>query len=284
MNFIKKIAVAITVCVSFVSTTAWAADNTNPIVAANNEAGIAVTGSTMNYQEHFTPAEIARYKADDSETGWMPGFEAKYSLMGDYFNSLPSDMYFAVHYQLNSGNIAYKGALSNGSIYDGTDSATTSRVIARIGKGFQLSNAMMLTPYIAGGYQDWNRHLLGSSGYTEDYRSGLVGAGAMFQYAATQRLVLTANAEMLALVGAGMTPHHVPGLAPGSLGSASFGTSGEEKVGADADYRIYSKWHLYGGLSYTHFNYTGGSLNLGAREPLSSTSLFSMDAGIGYQF
>lgn len=283
MSHNAKLKVFIVVVALTFSVSVMASDAGNPILSMNNEAGIAVTGTTMNYQEHFTPAEIANIKADDSETGWMPGFEAKYSLMGDYFNSLPSDMYFAVHYQRNSGNIAYKGSLQNGSIYDGTDSATTNRVIARIGKGFQLSNAMMLTPYIAGGYQDWNRHMLGPSGYTEDYSSGLIGAGAMFQYAATNRLVLTLNAEGLAMIGGGMTPHNVPGYG-NTLGNTSFGTSGQEKIAADVDYRISGPWHLYGGLSYTHFNYTGGALNFGASEPLSSTNLFSMDAGIGYQF
>lgn len=259
---------------SICSVSALASDGNNPIVSANNEAGIAAVGTLMNYQEHITPGP------SDIESGWMPGFEVKYSLMGNYFSSLPSNMYFAVHYQFNSGDISYQGAFQNGTPYDGTDSATTNRVIARIGKGFQLTNSMMLTPYIAGGYQDWNRHLLGPHGYTEDYSSGLIGAGAMFQYAATQRLVLTVNADGLAMVGGGMTPH----LSGVNLGNASFGTSGQEKIAADADYRISGPWHLYGGLSYTHFNYTGGALNFGASEPLSSTNLFSMDAGIGYHF
>ncbi len=261
---------------------ALASDGNNPIVSANNEVGIAAVGTLMNYQEHITPGP------SDIESGWMPGFEVKYSLMGNYFSSLPSNMYFAVHYQFNSGDISYQGAVQKQNKlkpYDGTDSATTNRVIARVGKGFQLSNSMMLTTYIAGGYQDWNRHTLGPYGYTEDYSSGLIGAGAMFQYAATRRLVLTVNAEGLAMVGGGMTAHIdvLPGV---PAGSASFGTSGQEKIAADVDYRISGLWHLYGGLNYTHFNYTGGLLTsgLGGFEPSSSTNLFSMDAGIGYQF
>ncbi len=275
MSYSAKPKVLFAIFASAFSMSAMASDSGNPILAANNEVGIAAVGTLMNYQEHLpSPSDI--------ESGWMPGFEVKYSLMGNHFKEFLSNMYFAVHYQYNSSSISYQGAVGKRP-YDGTDAATTNRVLAKLGKGFELSNSMMLTPYVAGGYQNWNRDLKGRYGYTEDYSSGLIGVGAMFQYAATDRLVLTVNAEGLAMVGGGMTPHNVPGLG-NTLGSASFGTSGQEKIAADLDYRVSSKWHLYGGLNYTHFNYTGGALKYGAIEPLSSTNLFSMDAGIGYQF
>lgn len=254
----------------------------NPIVAANNEVGLAAVGTLMNYQEHITPGP------SDIESGWMPGFSVKYSLMGDYFKSMPSNLYFAVNYQFNSGNISYQGALQDGQPYDGTDSATTNRVLARLGKGFTLNSTMMLTPYIAGGYQDWNRQLLGPHGYTEDYHSSLVGAGLMFQYAITPRLVSGVNIEGLAMIGGGIKVHESP-IVEELLGTtANFGTSGQEKISADIDYRVYQNWHLYGGLSYTHFNYTGGDIVGGlinaSSEPLSSTNLFNMEAGLAYQF
>ncbi len=284
----KRIAHALVVtAVSavFGSVTAYADSGETSIISANNEVGIAAVGTLMNYQEHITPGP------SDTESGWMPGFAVKYSLMGDYFQSLPSNIYFAVHYQFNSGNINYKGALQTGTPYDSTDNATTNRVLARLGKGFVLTDQFMLTPYLAGGYQSWNRDLKGPHGYTEDYNAGLVGAGAMLQYAASQRLVLGANLEMLAVIDGGMTAHYPISViyAP----TQSFGTSGEEKVGASADYRLDHSWHLYGGLSYTHFNYTGSSGSYlfydsipiaTYREPLSSTNLFSIDAGIAYQF
>ena len=45
------------------------------------------------------------------------------------------------------------------------------------------------------------------------------------------------------------------------LDRTSFGSSGQEHVSLNADYRLNSSWHVYGGLNYTHFNYTGGALN-----------------------
>ncbi len=252
----------------------------NPIVAANNEIGVAATGTLMNYQEHLpSPSDI--------ESGWMPGFAVKYSLMGDYFPSLPN-LYFAVNYQFNSGDIAYHGALQNGTPLEGTDSATANWVLARLGMGFPLAQSWMFTPYIAGGYQNWDRNLQGPHGYTEKYNAGLVGAGLMLQYAPTAQLVLSANAQGLAVIGGGMTPSGT--LFQDWLGTASFGSSGQERISLDADYRLNSSWHVYGGLNFTHFNYTGGALNsplaqlLGYMEPPSSTNLFGMELGVAYGF
>lgn len=252
----------------------------DPILRANNEMGLAATGTLMNYQERLpSPSDI--------ESGWMPGFAAKYSLMGDYFPSLPN-LYFAVNYQFSSGDIAYHGALQDGTPLEGTDSAVTNRVVARLGMGLPLAQSWMLTPYLAGGYQNWDRNLQGPHGYTEKYSAGLVGAGLMLQYAPTRRLVLSANAQGFAVIGGGMTPSG--SLLQDNLGTAGFGTSGEERVSLDADYRLNGSWHVYGGLDFTHFNYTGGPLNsplaqlLGAAEPPSSTNLFGMQLGVAYGF
>ncbi len=253
----------------------------NPLLAVNNEAGLAATGTLMNYQEHITPGP------SDIESGWLPGFSVKYSLMGDYFPSLPN-LYFAVNYQFTGGNIAYHGALQDGSPLRGTDSVTTNWVLARLGMGLPLAQSWMFTPYVAGGYQNWNRDLQGPHGYTEKYSAGLAGAGLMLQYAPTARIVLSANAQGLAVFGGGMTPSG--NAFQDNLGNANFGASGQERLAFDIDYRISGPWHLYGGVDFTHFNYTGGALNsplaqlLQYSEPSSSTNLFGMNLGVAYGF
>ena len=270
------IAVLSALAVAGVSTVAMA-DTVNPILAANNEVGVAATGTLTNYQEHVP----AQYGPSDTETGWTPGFALKGSYMGDFLG-VPN-AYAEVKYGYSTGDIAYKGAVGNsyGYVpYGGTDSMATNRIMARIGVGFNLASGMMVTPYVAGGYQGWNRALQGPYGYTEDYSAGLVGMGAKFQYAMSSRLVMGANAEFLAVVGGGMTPH----LYGGALGSAQFGVTGEEVLGLDADYRLVGPVHVYSGLDYTHFTYTGGALNFGAFEPSSSTNQFGVNMGVAYQF
>lgn len=247
------------------------------IMNANNEMGIAATGTLMNYQEHVTPGPA------DTESGWMPGFGVKYSLMQNIMGV--NNAYVAIHFNRSSGGINYKGALqtAHGDIpTKTTDDATIYDVTGRVGMGMSLSSNMMLTPFVVGGYQHWNRNPQGPGAYTEDYGAGLVGLGAKFQYAPTANLVISATPEFMAVVGGSAQPH-IPGIS-----SAKFGTSGEEKLSVGADYRISGHVHLYGGLSYTHFNYTGGPLFADGQhigyEPLSSTNLFGMQLGVAYNF
>ncbi|WP_436396301.1 hypothetical protein ACSDBR_07245 [Acidithiobacillus ferriphilus] len=220
-------------CFTAGSDMAQAATSTNPILAANNEIGLAATGTLMNYQEHFSPAQT--HGKSDTESGWMPGFAVNYSLMGDYFRSLPN-LYFDVHYDYASGGLHYQGFLQKPGLpnIQSTENATTQHVLARLGMGFTVGQRMLLTPYVAGGYQRWNRNL--SATQEEVYHAELVGAGLRYQLAPMSRLVLSANLEGLAVVGGGMTPSG--NLIADHLGNAPFGTSGEEKLAVDVDYRL----------------------------------------------
>lgn len=242
------------------------------ILKANNEVGASVTGSLFNYQE-----DIVGIPAD-TESGWTPGFGLNGSYMGKLFGI--HNVYAETHFGYASGNVDYMGSLSNGSVYDGNDNSTLYRVMGRLGKGVVLSNVSMLTPYITGGFQHWNRDLTGPYGYTEDYSAGLIGAGAKYQYALTSRWVVGGNANVLAVIGGKMTPS----LFNGALGSAQFATSGEENVGVSTDYRISGPLHLFGGVHFTHFNYTGGPLKYGYVEPSSQTNQFNINAGVAYSF
>jgi len=248
---------------------------TSPLISANNEVGVAVTGTNTNYLENITPGP------SDSETGFTPGFALKGSYLGNIAGL--SDVYAQVKYQRTMGDLSYKGAVGN-TPEDGTDSMNMNRVTARLGMAFPVADDMLVIPYLTGGYQNWNRSLQGPYGYNEFYSAGLVGAGAKFEYAMSPRMVFGARAEMLAVVDGGMTPSDVPGIPNGVLGSASFDTTGEEVVGVDADYRIAGPVHLYGGLDYTHFDYSGGALNGGFAEPSSQTNQFGVDLGVAYGF
>ncbi len=245
------------------------------ILRANNEVGIAVTGNLINYQEHVP----ASYGPSDTESGWTPGFNLKAISMGN-LGGIPN-LYGQVNLTYDSGSIAYKGAVLYRP-YDDTDRSTMYRVVGRLGKGFFLSPNAMVTPYLALGYQHWNRDLVGPYGYVEDYSAFLFGIGAKGQYALTNRLVLGAHAEFLAVVNGHMTPK-IRGLG-NILGTSQFGMSGEEDVGLNVDYRIDGPVHLFGGLNYIHYNYTGGLFNFGAFEPFSATNLFRVEAGVAYSF
>jgi hypothetical protein len=275
----RSIAVATAILIAGVSGSAFAssANSVNgSIRAADNNISAAFNDTNMNYQENISTLPA------DSETGFMPGFTLGTSFLGSVYGI--NNLYADVHYTRNSGAIAYKGSLSNGAVYNGTDNATTNRVSARFGMAFPVAHNVAVIPYVAGGYQQWSRNIAGQFGYSENYSTGLVGVGGLAQYTPMRNVVLTANANIEALVGGGMTPSGVPGVPSGYYGSTSFKTSGEQNLGVSANYEFAPSWSVFAGLKYTHFTYTGGPLNYGAKEPSSATNLFGVDTGIAYNF
>jgi hypothetical protein len=239
---------------------------------SDNEIGIGITGNLLNYEEQ--PGAPL-----DSEHGWMGGLDARVSTMFDYAGL--SNLYLGLDYGYAGGSVGYTGSLINGAPFKGSDQSSMNRVLARVGKGFVLDDSLMLTPYAAGGFQNWNRTL---NYPNETYGAGLVGAGAMLQWAATPRLVLTADAQLLAVVGG-----NVSSTAPGypTLNSQTFGASPEERIGLLADYALTGPLHVWGGLDLTHFTYTGAPLHplsAGFYEPNSATSLFELKAGLALSF
>ena len=274
----RSIAVATAILIASVSGIASAANANSvngSILSADNNISAAFNDTNMNYQENITKMPA------DSETGFMPGFTLGTSFLGSVYGV--SNLYADIHYTRDSGAIAYKGSLNTGAVYDTTDNSTTNRVVGRVGVAFPVASNVVLTPYVAGGYQEWNRNLTGQYGYSENYSSGLVGVGGLAQYSPMNRVVLTANANIEAIVGGGMTPSNVP-LYGNTLGTASFQTSGEENLGVSANYEFAPSWSVFAGLKYTHFTYTGGALLHGAVEPSSATNLFGVDTGIAYNF
>lgn len=253
------------------ATNALAAENA-AINSVNNQVGIAFAETLMNYQEHINPGP------SDTESGWMPGLHF-------HVRGTSQRLYGSVNFSYNTGDINYYGALQDGTPYNGTDSATTMRLLGKAGYMFPIASNIVLTPYIAGGWQHWNRHLLGSSGYTENYSASLVGLGAKLQYAYDPRLVLSLNVNALAILMGGMSPS---GLATVEGNNAQFKPSGEEDISIGADYAVFNDIHLFGNIDFTHFNYTGGSLQASypeyAFEPSSSTNMFGLNLGVAYSF
>ncbi len=244
----------------------------NAIMAINNSVSIAANETLMNYQEHINPGP------SDTESGWMPGFKIAGSYMGQ------DHVYVHLDYQRNSGGIQYNGSnLSTHAKVYTTDHATTQRLLGKVGYGFWVwQHKMMVTPYVAAGFQSWNRNLQIPVGQeVEDYSSPLAGVGAMFQYHVAPRLILSGDSEILAVTGGGMTPH-ITGL---NLPRARFDTSGEVRVSTAVNYRFSGSWSVFGGINFTHFTYTGGSMgNTGFYEPSSSTNQFGVDAGVRYAY
>jgi hypothetical protein len=250
-----------------------AAPAVNPaITAAETRVSLGVTATGYGYRESFD-------NTSDQEHGVLPGFSLGASRLGPAFG-MPN-IYTGVVYDFSGGPLAYQGYLQGGEQplvpYDATDQARFNTVEVRLGTAVPLIDTMALIPFVVAGYQTWSRNIDGPGGYGSFYRAALAGGGARLDYAPMDRLVLSATAEGLAVLGG-----HVSAPALGF--SARMGTSGEEAVRLGADWRLGNAWHVFAGLEMRHFNYAGSKLNNGYYEPPSSTFVTRGEMGLAFGF
>lgn len=244
----------------------------SPAVAAMEtrvSLGVSVVGT--QYGEMFGGLS-------DQEGGVLPGFRAGASRLGDLLG-VPG-IYTGVVYDFAGGGLTYHGYLQGGPAqiltpFTGTDRARFNTLEVRLGQAVPLTASVDLIPFAAVGYQNWYRDVAG--GYGEFYRAALAGIGVKLDIAVSDRLVVSARAEALAVLGGRAS-------AP-SLGfSGGFGTSGEEAVNLGADWRLGNLLHLFAGLGVRHFNYGGSGLNNGYYEPSSSTLVVRSEVGVAFGF
>jgi hypothetical protein len=249
-----------------------------PVVNVNNEIGIAFQNLWQWYNETYQGAQL------DKETGSIPGFDAKFSVMRDIWGI--SNVYAAVRYAYSSGTVTYNGALLSGQPYVGNSGATINDVEVELGKGFLINPDLLITPLIEGGYRDWQRDVQGPGGYNEDYSNGYIGVGVRGDLALNDRLVLTGKLGLAATLGPSMTASGgalaAEGLPPTTY---SLGNTGLFQVGVGADYLLADRIHLYGGLDYSHFGFGASNVNeFGLFEPSSTTSDFTIRIGFAFGF
>jgi len=241
-----------------------------------------------DYHENLNPG--------DDEHGITGGFGLGASILtpehGLFSNS---DLYAALSYALSAGNLRYDGHevyLPTDTVtpLDSTDRAVFQRIEGRLGLGFPLIGGAEVIPFLAGGYQAWNRNigLPGDIGTDEFYSSVLLGGGVKLDVPVTSALVLSATGEGLALI-AGNIDNDEFGLNEGLGGSA------EEVLTLGADYDINGRFHGFVNADVDHFNYGGnkpqpqkaiaeGPYYFTFPEPVSSTTQIGVNVGVSYSF
>ncbi len=245
-----------------------------PIAAAETSARLGVTAGYSTYEENLFP--------QDTENGALLGLHAGLTALTPYGLSeigLP-DLYTGVEYDFSAGFLNYHGNLQTAGYppYRANDTDYYNTAIVRLGLGKPVTGGMEVIPYIAGGYQNWYRNIGGPAGYNALYQSGLIGGGIKLDVTASPLVVLSVAAEGLGVVGGGVS---VPSLSF----SGNFGTSAEERVSLDADYRLTNAWHAFAGLGISHYEYAGSKPNaFGSYEPLSTTFQVNSLFGIAYGF
>ena len=244
------------------------------VVAAESAVRLGLSAGYGNYEENVSP--------QDTEAGALLGgiFDLR-DLRPEFSGRWAfSDTYADVSYGFSTGFLNYKGNLQNRmeTPYRADDRAYYNTAIIRLGMGRPLAGGRELIPYVAAGYQNWYRNVRGPDAAGEYYQAGLIGSGLKLDMAVNPLLVLSAFAEGFAVIGGTID-------APSQEFRGDFGTSAEERVGLDADYRLGGSWHAYAGLGVAHYDYTGSKPDaMGVYEPSSSTLQLNSSIGLSFGF
>jgi hypothetical protein len=254
------------------------AQGASPAVsAAETSVNLSVGLMHTQYHESVVPG--------DDESGFIPGFGVSVSALIPTRPGVTSsvDIYSALIYNFDAGNIGYSGHyLVSGNPATATDHAVFNRVEARLGLGFPMIGGMESIPFLAGGYQAWNRNIdaPGTSGTDEFYHSGLFGLGYKLDVPIGAGFVASGTGELLGLAGGGISDNSMNW-------SGGFGVTPEERVELGLDDAVFGRFHLFVSAYWQHFSYSGTApQNFGyyIYEPFSTTTQFGANFGIGYSF
>lgn len=250
----------------------------NPILIANTQVGLSIVGQRVDYYE--TTSTDPRFS---SEAGWLPGLQFGLSAMGPA--GPVSNIYFMGAFTWLYGQTQY-GA-SGGPVRSDRSGADIRALDLRFGKGFEIAADWMVTPYLGMGYRGWDRSLsnrFGPSGYDELYEHTYIGGGMLLQWAATERLVLSASG-LIGTTSAPTMKTSYNGGFPINPWTYNLGPSSIYMAGLSADYAITNKWHINAGIDFLGFRYGASPWAPdGTREPDSQTSHWTVKAGFGYSF
>jgi hypothetical protein len=239
------------------------------------ETNINISANFMH--THYSEGE------PDSENGFTPGFGVGGSvLVPSAFQNI--DLYSAFAYQFNAGSLNYDGHyLISGLPVTATDNAVFNNIRGRLGLGFPLNGgAMEVIPYIAMGYQSWNRNInkTGAIGTDEFYSAASAGGGVKLDIPLTATIVASGSAELSGIFAA-----HVQSNTLG-LGF-DMGNSAQERVSLGLDDAVSGPIHLQASADLTHFNYAGSKPSASSYyfyEPLSTTTQVTVNLGVSYSF
>ena len=249
----------------------------NYINDVNNQVAVYFLSTNFDYKE-YSGGELL-----DKETDWVSGGAVSASLMRNW---IVDNFYLYGQFSMNSGETKYTGqsflnGTGYGSVVDKSD-ADVWDLDLRVGKGFQLQQNFMVTPYLGLGWHEWDRGVNAGETYSHSY----VGAGLLVQFSPIDRFVVSASGLI------GKTYNSEIDIA-GRLGfKDDLGNSTIYKLGLEGDYALTRNLHLKAGVEYVDFDYGKSGVHefivngnkIGVLEPDSETSNLTVKAGVGYTF
>ncbi|WNB77275.1 MULTISPECIES: hypothetical protein [Methylomonas] len=278
------------------------------IVASNSQIGAQFVTTDVDYTEISKEGVIA-----DTERGYVPGFGISLSVMK---NLIVENAYFAFQFSQLHGETNYIGSSNQflpgilgptadayGSVRQ-KNSAKFVDFYGRFGKGFELGNSLMATPFVEIGHHNWKRHIdseipiiaaffPGNTTSKESYNNYYYAFGSMLQYSPIKNLVFTTTAMVGSTFSSTMASSGTPALfvtgigQDGGPGTLHLGDSVFYKVGMGFDYSFYQSCHINASAEYIGFEYGRSEMtgpNKTYYEPDSETNYLTVKAGFGYSF
>ncbi len=277
----KKEFLAVMAIAGLTSTTSVFADISD-IKASNNQIGVQYISPSLDYTETGNGVFGTPTGTLDTESGRIPGVALSITAMKD---AILKNDYIKFEYDRSSGYTTYTGSYIGGGPYGSvvaTSSARITNYILDYGKGYEVSNQFMLTPYAEFGKHEWDRGV----NYGEIYVNYNYGIGILGQYSPADKLVFSANALIGRTYNSSIT---IQGSNAWGFLTGGLGTSTMQKAGISADYAFTKDIHGNIGIDYTSFKYGisayypigGGNVMW---EPNSKSSYTTTKVGIGYAF
>jgi hypothetical protein len=251
----------------------WARAAIPEVAAAETSLSFNLSGMHTQYHENL--------QVGDDESGYTPGAGVGISALVPY--GYETDLYSSLAFELNAGPIDYNGHYQTGQPLMATDNAVFNRIEARVGVGLPLAGGTELIPFLASGYQAWNRNTDSKTTIDggEFYHTFLFGGGFKLDQPVGPSVVLSFTGELLGLAGGNVQNNGI-GFGRG------MGVTAEELISIGLDYAITPRWHTFGSLYWEHFDYSGTHPEYFpgyyVYEPLSTTTQFGVEAGVGYSF
>lgn len=270
---IKFVAFA---AIALAASSAYADD---AILNANNQVSLSGGIQNLNYKEI---SDIPAFSGTlDSEKGTQAAFGVSASRQGSIFGI--KDVYTSVSTSFAFGNTTYDGHMLDFAFtpYQGTSKDFTSDVQLRIGKAFRFGgrSQFQVVPFVQYAFHYWNRNV--ASMYTEEYSHSAFGGGVLAQVAPTEKLVLSLDVAVSAMVGAQMETGGYP--------AAKMESKPITQVGVGVDYAVTKHLHVNASYKYANYQYGRSPMVTNASgmtmyEPNSKTTQNLVMVGIGYSF
>lgn len=239
-----------------------------PVVNVNNEVGLAFSELIKNYKEYAPPGSPGY----DRENGAVPGFAVSGSIMRDIGGV--SNVYASLIFRYSNGNIAYTGSLQDGTPVSDDSGLIQKDLRLELGKGFLLTDKLLLTPVFQYGYHVWNRDL---GEYYEDYSNSYIGGALHVDYAVTDRLVTRFRAGIATTVSPQI-------YISSSAQTYPLGIRPVYQLGGGLDYAITPRIHLTADADFSHYSYGQSPQIAGLLEPNSATNDLYVEFGAAYRF